>query len=80
MIAQTDGQGEESVGWVGKAGAGKDGAAADVGIGEAVEAKVGVDDAGRVGGGHAHAAHVVVAVVAAGEKVGAAGHQIGDQG
>ena len=76
MIAEAEGQGEDGVGGVGEAGAGEDGGGADVGVGEAVEAKVGVDDAGGVGGGHAHAAHVVVAVVAAGEEVWAAGHEV----
>src|SRR6267154_655112 len=76
MIAQAEGQGEDGVGWVGEAGAGEDGARADVGIGDAVEAEVGVYDSGRVCWGHAHAAHVVVAVVAAGEEVWAAGHEV----
>ncbi len=76
MVTEAQGQGQDGVGWVREAGAGKDGRAADVGVGEAVEAEVGVDDAGGVRGGHAHAAHVVVAVVAAGEEVGTAGHQV----
>jgi len=76
MIAQTKRQGEHGMGWVGKAGTRKDGAAADVGVGQAVEAQIGVDDAGRVRRRHAHAAHVVVAVIATFKEIGAAGHQI----
>ena len=82
VVAEADGQGEDGVGGVGEAGAGEDGAGADVGVGQAVEAEVGVDYAGGVGCGHAHAAHVVVAVVAAGEEVWVAGHEVwvGDDG
>jgi len=76
VVAEANGEGEDGVGGVGEAGAGEDGAGADVGVGEAVEAKVGVDYAGGFGGGHAHAAHVVVAVIAAGEEVWAAGHEV----
>src|SRR5438270_11206514 len=76
VITQADGQGKDSVGGVGKAGAGEDGAGADVGVGEAVEAEIGVDNAGGIGGGHAHASHVVVAVVATGKEVWTTGHEV----
>jgi hypothetical protein len=76
VIAEADGEGEDGVGGVGEAGAWEDGARTDVSVGEAVEAEVGVYDSGRVRGRHAHAAHVVVAVVAAGEEVWAAGHEV----
>src|ERR1700755_3159919 len=76
MVAEADGEGQNGVGGVGEARAGEDGARADIGVGEAVEAEIGVDYAGRVWGGHRHAAHVVVAVVAASAKVWAAGHEV----
>src|ERR1700741_1796618 len=59
---------EDGVGGVGEAGGREDRAAADVDVARAVEKKVGGHDAVGGRGRHAHAAHVVIAVVAAVEE------------
>jgi hypothetical protein len=48
VVAEADGQGEDSMGGVGETGRGEDGAGADVGVVEAMEAEVSVDYAGGV--------------------------------
>ena len=64
MVGEADGEGEEGVGGIGEAGGGEDGGGADEAVVDAVEFEVQVDYAPVGGRGHAHAAHVVVAVSA----------------
>src|SRR5260370_6139865 len=77
MLAQPDSHGKQCMRWVREAGGREDRAAADISVIDAVEAQVGIDDGGSRRGGHAHSSHVVVAVVATAEKIGAAGDEIG---
>src|SRR5260370_7377396 len=77
MLAQPDSQGKQCMRWVREARGREDRAAADINVIDAVEAQVGIDDAGSRRGGHAHSSHVVVAVVATAEKIGATGDEIG---